>query len=552
MTQIAVIGFGYWGKNLIRNFYELGVLATVCDSDPSRQSQVEEQYPGVAFCTDVEKVLCDESIDAVAIATPAVTHFEVASRAMKAGKDVFVEKPLSLTVAEGTELVDIGATTGRVLMVGHILHYHPAIRKLKEIIQKGELGRVEYLYSNRLNIGKFRTEENILWSFAPHDISVMLGLLGEFPDQIVCQGGDYLSTNVADVTMSQFSFPSGTQAHIFVSWLHPFKEQRLVIVGSEKMAVFDDTAEDKLKLYAHRVQWINRIPTPLKAEAEVVDLDTGEPLKMECQHFIDCVVKREQPITDGREGLRVLKVLNGCQEALESKPEAPATQVEEAAPKYYSHETAVIDSGSRIGGGSKVWHYSHVMKNAKIGDGCVIGQNCCISPDVSLGNNVKVQNNVSVYSGTRIEDDVFLGPSCVLTNVSNPRSQVNRQSLYETTIIRQGATVGANATIVCGVEIGRYAFVAAGTVVTKNVPEYALVMGNPGKHVGWMSRHGHRLDTPDDYGVYTCPESGLRYQLESEDVMRCLDLSEETPLPEDQAKGLQAYREYKLTAHPER
>jgi len=585
MSKIAVIGFGYWGKNLIRNFYELGVLAKVCDANASRKEQLQNQYPGVEFCLNLDDVLRDDSISGVAIATPAVTHYEIAKSVIDAGKDVFVEKPLSLTVAEGEHLVELADAAERILMVGHILHYHPAVQKLRELIQGGELGRVEYLYSNRLNIGKFRTEENILWSFAPHDISVMLGLLGEEPDEIFCRGGDYLSNNVADVTMSHFVFPSGTRAHIFVSWLHPFKEQRLVVVGSEKMAVFDDTSDDKLRLYAHQVQWINRVPTPIKADAEVVSLPDSEPLKAECQHFLDSIESRVQPLTDGREGLRVLRVLDACQLDLEqSRPsdfessltrssrrgmpsngangngasadDANEKHVRQAntsandrfansARSYFAHETAHVDPSCEIGGDTKIWHYSHVMKGAMIGENCVVGQNCCISNGVSIGDNVKIQNNVSVYNGTRIEDDVFLGPSCVLTNVSNPRSQVNRQALYEDTVIRRGATIGANATIVCGVEIGRYAFVAAGSVVTKNVPDYTLVMGNPAKPKGWMSRHGHKLGTPDAAGIMVCPESGYRYRFEPPCALRCLDLSEDTPLPSDQNTGQQSYRTYK-------
>ncbi len=184
-------------------------------------------------------------------------------------------------------------------MVGHILSYHPAIVRLRQLIRDGVLGKISYLYSNRLNIGKIRTEENILWSFAPHDVSVLLSLLGEMPTRISCQGGAYLNNDVVDVTLSHFDFPNGVQAHIFVSWLHPVKEQRLVVVGSEKMAVFDDTAEDKLVLYPHRVEWKNRLPVAVKANSEAVDIERYEPLRAECQHFLDCVHSRRTPVSDG-------------------------------------------------------------------------------------------------------------------------------------------------------------------------------------------------------------------------------------------------------------
>ena len=210
-------------------------------------------------------VLADANVDAVVLATPAVMHFEMARQAIEAGKDVYVEKPLALNVEEGAELVRLAERSGRIMMVGHILQYHPAVRKLKELIVAGELGRIDYIYSNRLNMGKIRTEENILWSFAPHDISVVLSLLDEEPVSVTSDGGEYLNRGVADVTLSQLTFASGVRAHIFVSWLHPFKEQRLVVVGSEKMAVFDDTAADKLVLYPHRVEWKDRVPSAVKA-----------------------------------------------------------------------------------------------------------------------------------------------------------------------------------------------------------------------------------------------------------------------------------------------
>ena len=211
---------------------------------------------------------------------------------------------------------------------------------------------------------------------------------------------------------------------------------------------------------------------------------------------------------------------------------------------YFKHESAYVDEGAEIGAGTKIWHFCHVMKGARIGERCVFGQNVNADGGVSIGSNVKVQNNVSIYTGTTIEDDVFLGPSCVLTNVTNPRSQVNRHSLYEQTRICRGATVGANATIVCGVTLGRYCFVAAGSVVTKDVPDYGLVMGNPARQKGWMSRHGHVLKNPDGEGTMVCPESGYRYRLES-GAMRCQDLDEESPLPEELRTGGMAYDEYK-------
>lgn len=218
---------------------------------------------------------------------------------------------------------------------------------------------------------------------------------------------------------------------------------------------------------------------------------------------------------------------------------------------YYKHESAYVDDGAIVGDNTKIWHFCHIMSESRIGTNCSFGQNVNVAGGVVIGNNVKVQNNVSIYAGTQIGDDVFLGPSCVLTNVSNPRSQVNRHKIYEETMIRRGATIGANATIVCGVTLGRYCFIGAGSVVTKNVGDYALMLGNPARQKGWMSRHGHRLAFNNE-DIAVCPESQFRYELSRADAattdrgtVRCLDLDEDAPLPESLATGMKAYRHFK-------
>jgi UDP-2-acetamido-3-amino-2,3-dideoxy-glucuronate N-acetyltransferase len=213
--------------------------------------------------------------------------------------------------------------------------------------------------------------------------------------------------------------------------------------------------------------------------------------------------------------------------------------------QYFAHESAYVDQPCEIGEGTKIWHFSHVMKNAKIGANCNIGQNVNIDSGVVVGNNVKIQNNISLYTGVIVEDDVFLGPSCVLTNITNPRAQVSRRKLYEKTVLRRGATIGANATIVCGIELGRYCFIAAGAVVAKDIPDYALMIGAPARQAGWMSRHGIRLPKPDSDGVMVCPESGYRYKETESGVLRCVDLDEEAPLPPEKAIGKISYDQFK-------
>jgi len=215
---------------------------------------------------------------------------------------------------------------------------------------------------------------------------------------------------------------------------------------------------------------------------------------------------------------------------------------------FFVHESSYVDDGCIIGPGTRIWHFSHVQAGARIGANCVLGQNVNIGNDVILGNGVKIQNNVSVYTGTEIEDYVFLGPSCVLTNVTNPRSEINRHSLYEKTLLRRGCTIGANATIVCGITIGRYAFIAAGAVVAKDVPDYALMVGVPARRAGWMSRHGLPLGKPDENGVMLCPETGLRYKEIEPGIVRCLDIPEDQDLPEDLRRGTDTYDDIKGSA----
>lgn len=212
---------------------------------------------------------------------------------------------------------------------------------------------------------------------------------------------------------------------------------------------------------------------------------------------------------------------------------------------YFAHESAYVDQPCDIGEGTKIWHFCHIMKNSQIGKYCIFGQNVHVASGVVIGDNVKIQNNVSVYTGVIIEDDVFLGPSCVLTNITNPRSQIVRHGLFEKTVIKRGATVGANATIVCGIELGRYCFIAAGAVVAKNVPDYALMQGIPAKQVGWMSRHGHRLKKQDSSGIMACPESGFQYREVRPGVLKCIDWDEGVPLPKDTSVGEVSYDDLK-------
>lgn len=322
-ARICVVGCGYWGKNLVRTFSSLGRLYGLCDADQDQLNALSCSYAGVKSFADYETVLSDADVTAIVLATPAESHYELAVAALRAGKHVFVEKPLALDWQDGAEISAIAEDRKLVLMVGHLLQYHPGVVRLKQLINSGVLGRIEYIYSNRLSMGKIRREENALWSFAPHDISVILSLVGQMPCQVIATGGAYLQPNIADVTMSNLLFDRGTRAHIFVSWLHPYKEQRLVVIGNKKMAVFEDTRPDrKLMLFSKQIELKNGTLEASKPETTIVEFEATEPLLLECQHFVDCIEQGIQPRTPGNEGVQVLKVLQACQLSLQLSGEA--------------------------------------------------------------------------------------------------------------------------------------------------------------------------------------------------------------------------------------
>jgi UDP-2-acetamido-3-amino-2,3-dideoxy-glucuronate N-acetyltransferase len=526
MTEknIAIIGAGYWGKNLVRNFHQLGVLKTICDGAQSIREEMSKTYPDVFITANVSDVLKDNDIIGVVIAAPAALHFEIAEKALQASKHIFVEKPLSLTRGDGEKLVRLAAESQKTLFVGHILHYHAAVIRLKEIIKAGEIGRLQYIYSRRLSLGKIRREENILWSFAPHDISIILSLTGEEPSYIDSVGSNFLHARIADVTMTNLKFPSGIGAHIFVSWLNPYKEQKLVIVGSSGMLVFDDTEpiETKLVLYPHTINWQNGLPVPHKAESKPIDIIPiwKEPLRAECEAFLCATKTGTPPLTSGEEGLRVLKILELSQQSIEQKENLHSDlsaqsllrpQRSALSTNYFAHETAVIDNDVEIGEKTKIWHFSHVLSGSKIGRNCNIGQNVVIGPDVTIGNKSKIQNNVSVYKGVTLEDGVFCGPSMVFTNIYNPRAEIGKMDQVRPTLVKKGATLGANCTVVCGHTIGSYAFIGAGAVVTKDVPDHALLVGNPARQIGWMCYCGEKL-TSD----FQCPSCNKKFEKKEE------------------------------------
>lgn len=318
MTSIAVIGAGHWGKNIIRVMHELGHLSAVCDTNMEVVKHVAEQYKNVSVHTNPVEIFNNESISAVMIATQSQDHFTLAQDALLAGKDVFVEKPMALTVEEGQKLVTLAKKHQRILMVGHLLQYHPAIVKIRELLINGELGDLCYIHAQRLNFGKFRKEENSLWSFAPHDFSLALSIADSMPLEAHCHGTTTLSKYIADTTFTHLVFPEGMHGYFYVSWLYPVKEQRFVVVGSKKMVVFDDQASDTLMMYPYTIDMEESLPLGNKEEGQPVALSKEEPLKVECTHFIECITNRTEPRTNGEEGVKVLTILDACQQSLDT------------------------------------------------------------------------------------------------------------------------------------------------------------------------------------------------------------------------------------------
>ncbi|MFA5337698.1 MAG: Gfo/Idh/MocA family oxidoreductase [Candidatus Omnitrophota bacterium] len=327
MINIALTGIGYWGPNLLRTFISLPHVKVriVCDRNNSAIDKCKLVYPGLKFITDLKSIIKDKNINAVAISTPAVTHYEIAKAALLSGKDVFVEKPIALKLRDAQDLTKIAQRNKRILMVGHLLEYHPAVLKLKSLIEKKELGDIYYIESRRLNLGKIRREENVIWSLATHDIATMIFLLGKMPIFADATGNSYIQKQVEDLAFITLHFPDNILGHISVNWLSPRKIREITVVGSNKMAIFDDMApEEKLKIwnqYKEEERFVSyqTLPKLKFGSISIPKVKLEEPLKLECEHFIECIKSRAQPRSSGEDGLRVLKVLKAAQDSLRKR-----------------------------------------------------------------------------------------------------------------------------------------------------------------------------------------------------------------------------------------
>ncbi|KJS10380.1 MAG: hypothetical protein VR67_19010 [Peptococcaceae bacterium BRH_c8a] len=498
---IAVIGAGNWGKNHVRVFNRLRVLVCVVEADANLRSKIKEQYPGVKVRSNYSDVLNSSEIDAVVIATPAATHYSLARKALEAGKDVLVEKPMTLSVKEAEDLNTVAENRQKLLMVGHLLLYKQAVQEIIRYVKNGYIGNIVNIEMRRRKLGKVRNQENVLWSFAPHDIAVLLELANSTVKELIPMGMTALQPDIEDDYRVHLTFKNNIQAHIHVSWLWPEDERKTTIIGTEGMITYDEH-ENKVWLYRKGIHKDLNIWDEGKEELEIVNNDA---LEEEARHFLKCVANRELPVTDGKKGRDVIDILVQAHKI--AKNVMPKTD-------YFAHESACIDDGALIGGGTRIWHFCHVMPGAEIGTKCSLGQNVFVANNVKIGDNVKIQNNVSVYEGVILEDDVFCGPSMVFTNVKTPRSAFPRNTSgdYYVTIVKRGASIGANATIICGITIGEHAFVAAGAVVTKDVPAHSMVAGVPATVIGWVCVCGVPLKYEDGLGSIDCAQCGRRYE----------------------------------------
>jgi UDP-2-acetamido-3-amino-2,3-dideoxy-glucuronate N-acetyltransferase len=494
--RIALVGAGGRGGALLRALDALGALSAICDTDPAVRARLAET--GRRVHDDYLALLADPAIDAVALATPTGSHDGMVQAALEAGKHVLVWGPPSLRADVAAELAALARQRGRVLMAGPALSFEPAAVALRAAAQ--QLGRLRYVHAERLAPPCDRPDP--LQSFAPGVLAVVLGLDPEPPEWVrALAAGTH--DDLADVTVTHLGFASGLRAHLHVSWVHPFESLRVTVVGEAATLIYDG------RLLRYEGAHVTELP-----------LDGPSAAEARCARFVEAV-RAGVPVAD--DAVPLLRAIEAARRSLDEdrtvdpseKPKAPVS------PSVRIHPTAIIDGEVEIGEGTSIWHFSKVLGPARIGRNCTFGQNVVVERHVTVGDNVKIQNNVSVYSGVILEDDVFCGPSMVFTNVGTPRSAHPRRGQYATTRVKRGASIGANATVVCGHTLGSYCFVGAGAVVTRDVPDYALVYGNPARLRGWACFCGHTLALGTDAATSeeaACPECGRRYAREGHEV----------------------------------
>jgi predicted dehydrogenase/acetyltransferase-like isoleucine patch superfamily enzyme len=518
-VRIGVVGLGYWGPNLARNFASLPAckLAYCCDTSEEARARLAPVFPNAKFTAELDELLSDPELDAIALSTPVPIHAPLAQRVLEAGKHCFVEKPLAQSVTDGERVLQVARDSGRILMVGHLLEYHPGVQKLKELTASGELGdRIYYIYGNRLNLGKLRADENALWSLGAHDVSVVLYLADEEPSEVVAHGESYVRGGVEDVVFCFLRFPSGLSAHLHLSWLDPHKERRFTVVGSRRMATFDDMAIR----FGSNASTSSNACAPELGRARTARAGCGwwrcssgsssRSMRSVCKTVSareissDARVASDAKLGDGV-SVAAFAIIHAGVEVGErcvveegavlgkhprlragssaSGRETGALVVEAGATICCG---AVVYAGARIGPGAIIGDQTQVRERSVVGAGSVIGRGSVVDFDARVGDRVLIQSGVYVTGGTLIEDDVFLGPGVVTTNDHTMGRHVRGEPLMRP-VLRRACRVGGGVVLVPGVEVGEEAFIAAGAVVTRDVPARAVVIGVPGRVVGEVS-----------------------------------------------------------------
>ncbi len=517
-VRIAVVGLGSRGRLTAREAIEAGALAAVCDVDPVVLVDTARALGEVRAESDYLRLLAAPDVQAVALCTPPATWDGMVEAALHAGKDIYLDAPLVLPLTRGRALLDLVAERRRLLMSGPVLRFAPAVEALMALVRDGRLGTLRYLHGRH-----FKAAPTVAEPPADAGLSVTLGhLLADLvpspPGRVLTRATTWRSARHPDVTETLLDFPGGPRVLLHAAALGGFGGVfELEIIGDRGAARLWRDAEDHLHLAVDADEAID-LPLPSSgSQARAASL----------RHFLDAVATR-RPALQGSDGLLALwRLLAAAQRSLDAGAEVPfgpgagaastapaPVAVPGLAPGVVLHPTVQVDGPCEIGEGTKIWHFSKLLGPLTIGRQCSFGQNVVIERHVTIGDNVKVQNNVSIYSGVILEDDVFCGPSMVFTNIGTPRSHYPRKGQYATTRVRRGASIGANATVVCGHTLGQYCFVGAGAVVTRDVPDFALVYGNPARVMGFTCYCGIRLPFgtgPGEHEEGACADCGRRY-----------------------------------------
>ncbi len=513
LPKLALVGAGEWGSRHLETLKRLGCLGAVVESDARRRATIAQANPGLPVLTGIEELSPELATGAV-VAAPAALHAKLGMALLEAGLHVLMEKPMALSGKEALAMKALAEKKGLVLGVGHLLEHHPARKALGNLLAEDRLGDLVSLRFVRCKLGKVRTEENVLQSFAPHDIALALGLAGRLPTRVTARGLELVTPGIADTVQWGLEFPGGLFAQGTASWLEPAKEQKIVVAGRKGMALWTDTPGQRGLRY-FPVKLAGQPGRPAlqhggQEEGEVIALDATDPMELELRAFGAAITAGTPMPNDAAQGAATAAILDAMLESMK-RLGAPVAPTFGTTPAVRIHPTAEVHPAVPIGAGSAVWHFCHVMAGSSIGQNASLGQNCFVAPGAHIGNGCRIQNNVSLYDGVILEDEVFVGPSAVFTNVKHPRCHVTRKDEYARTVVHKRASLGANSTVVCGHDIGEYAFVAAGAVVASNVLPHALMAGCPAKRIGWVCRCGEVLPKK---GPLTCARCADEYREE--------------------------------------